>query len=171
MRAVIARAAVGAAGATALLVVLTSVAPHHGRRLVAGWLVLVAALATRVLLHALLGLRARGGSPFDAALRTRRQAPEPPEELDRVRRLLVLAAASGTHAHTRLRPRLRRVAADRLAWRHGVRLDAEPDAARRLLGERAWALLRPDAPPVDDRFARGPGIAEIDAAIRALEEL
>jgi hypothetical protein len=171
MRAVTARAAALAAGATALLVTLTSVAPHHGRRLIAGWLVVLAALATRVLLHALLALRARGGSPFDAALRRETPTPDPPEELDRVRRLLILAAASGAHAHTRLRPRLRRVAADRLAWRHGIRLDAEPDAARRLLGESAWALVRPDAPPLDDRFARGPGIDEIDAAIRALEEL
>jgi len=171
LRGVIVRTVLAALGATVLMLVLTSVAPHHGRRLIAGWLVVLAFLVTRVLLHALLGVRVPGGSAFDAALLTHGAAHSRPEELDRLRRLLVLASASGAHAHSRLRPLLRVIAADRLAWRHGLRLDGQPEAARRLLGEAAWELVRPDAPPVDDRYARGPSPGAIDEAIRALEAL
>jgi hypothetical protein len=171
LRALIVSTVMAAVGATVLMLVLTSVAPHHGRRLIAGWLVVLAFLVTRVLLYALLGVRVLGRSAFDAALLPHRAERSRPEELDRLRRLLVLASASGTHAHTRLRPLLRGIAADRLAWRHGLGLDRQPEAARRLLGEAAWELVRPDAAPVEDRYARGPSPATIDEAIRSLEAL
>jgi hypothetical protein len=171
MRASIARAATGAVGATALLGILLNVAPHHGRRLLAGWLVVLAFLTTRVLLGSLLDARAPGRSAFEAALRPRTRRLAQPAELDRLRRTLSLSSASAMHADLRLRPRLRAVAADRLAWSHGVNLDTRPDAARAALGEPAWSLVRPDAPAVDDRDARGPGLGALDQAVRALEEL
>jgi hypothetical protein len=171
MRASIARAATGAVAATALLGILTNVTPHLSQRLIAGWLVVLAFLATRLLLWALLDARTPGGSAFEAALRPRTRELGRPAEIDRLRRTLYLSSANAMHADTRLRPRLRAVAADRLAWRRGISLDTQPDAARGALGPAAWALVGSDTPSVEDRDAPGPGSATIDQAIRALEDL
>jgi hypothetical protein len=73
--------------------------------------------------------------------------------------------------HFRLRPRLRAIAADRLAAGHGVSLDRDPDSARRLLGDDAWELLRADR----DLPSRGRGSAisttELERIVAAVERL
>jgi hypothetical protein len=75
------------------------------------------------------------------------------------------------HAHTRLRPELRRVAADRLSWSRGIELDDDPVAARAALGEAAWALVRPDPGELPDREAPGTPPAALAAAVAALERV
>jgi hypothetical protein len=70
--------------------------------------------------------------------------------------------------HYRLRPHLRRIAEHRLANR-GVRLDADPERSRRLLGPLAWDLLRPGREPPDDRNAPGLSLAELRALVDVLE--
>lgn len=66
------------------------------------------------------------------------------------------------HVNRVLRPRLARLAADRLAQRHGVALD-QP-RARRLLGEQLWGVLTVPA-------TRPPTAAELSAALTSLEQL
>jgi hypothetical protein len=73
------------------------------------------------------------------------------------------------HAHTRLRPELRRVAADRLSWSRGIELDADPAAARAAVGEAAWPLIRPDPGETPAREAPGVAAAVLDQAIAGLE--
>jgi hypothetical protein len=82
-------------------------------------------------------------SPFE-------REPEPPEEpepipeLDRIDRTVVLGAANEFDLHYRLRPLLRKLAAERLLAKRGIDLDREPDRARALLGDELWELVQPD---------------------------
>jgi len=73
--------------------------------------------------------------------------------------------------HYRLRPRLREIAADRLAADHGLGLDEHPEKSRRLLGDEAWALLRPDREPPEDRFGPGMPLPELERIVAAVERL
>jgi hypothetical protein len=166
------RAGMLAVAATLAMVAAVQLAPARGPLAVAGWLLLLGALAVRLLLRWLqLAYPRPRPSPFDAALTARPAPPEQPAELDRLARLLTLSSASALHAHTRLRPELRPVAADRLAWWSGIDLDADPAAARTALGEAAWALVRPDPGEPPDRDAPGAPPATLTEAVAALERL
>ena len=86
-------------------------------------------------------------------------------------RELVLGIADAEHAQRRLLPLLRSAAAARLAARHGFELERRPEAARDLLGDEVWELLRPDRAEPEDRH--GPGVPrdEIAAVIERMESL
>ena len=56
--------------------------------------------------------------------------PERPSDLARMERDVYLSCGTAFYLHHRLRPILREIAANRLLTRHGVDLDAQPDAAR-----------------------------------------
>jgi hypothetical protein len=160
------RAGTLAVAATLAMVATVQLAPARGPLAVAAWLLLLGVLAVRLLLRWLqLAFPRPRPSPFDAALTDRPAPPRPPAELDRLARLLTLSSASALHAHLRLRPELRPLAADRLAWWSGVDLDADPAAARAALGEAAWALVRPD------RDAPGAPPTALAEAVAALERL
>jgi hypothetical protein len=161
-----------AVAATLALVAVVELRPDRRPVALAAWLLLLGALAVRLLLRWLLLAYPRPvPSPFDAALATRPAAPRPPAELVRLARLLALSSASAVHAHTRLRPELRRIAADRLSWSRGIELDADPVAARAALGEAAWPLVRPDPGELPDREAAGTPQAVLDAAVAAIERV
>jgi hypothetical protein len=122
---------------------------------------------------ALVALRIapRAASAPRRAARRRRNAHAEgvPEPLVRLEGLLTLAPGSALQTHARLRPLMQELAADRLA-RHGV-LIADEDAARPLLGDELWELVRPDRPRPDDRSLAGAAPAMIEAFVRRLEEL
>jgi hypothetical protein len=102
----------------------------------------------------------------------RRQPPAPPPappDLRMYERMLRLAASSAGEAHHRLAPALREIAARRLAAGDRIDLYADPGAARARLSAPTWDLIRPDRPPPPDRHARGPALAELEAAIAELE--
>jgi hypothetical protein len=161
-----------AVAATLALVAVVELRPDRRPVALAAWLLLLGALAVRLLLRWLLLAYPRPvPSPFDAALATRPAAPRPPAELVRLARLLALSSASAVHAHTRLRPELRRIAADRLSFTRGIELDADPVAARAALGEAAWPLVRPDPGELPDREAAGTPQAVLDAAVAAIERV
>ena len=82
-----------------------------------------------------------------------------------------LSLAFADQAHRTLIPLLRTVTAARLAMRRGVELERQPDAARRILGERTWDLVRPDRPPPADGLGPGPAEEEITAIVTQLENL
>jgi hypothetical protein len=161
-----------AVAATLALVAVVELRPDRRPVALAAWLLLLGALAVRLLLRWLLLAYPRPvPSPFDAALATRPAAPRPPAELVRLARLLALSSASAVHAHTRLRPELRRIAADRLSFTRGIELDADPVAARAAVGEAAWPLVRPDPGGLPDREAAGTPQAVLDAAVAAIERV
>jgi hypothetical protein len=166
------RAGMLAVAATAALAGAVQLAPEHAPLAVAAWLLLLGALVAQVAVGWVqLAYPPPPPSGFDLALAARQAPPPPPAPLQALGRLLTLASASGLHAHTRLRARLRPVAADRLAWYHGIDLDRQPGPARAVLGETLWALVRPDPGPAPDRDAAGPTPAALAAVVDALEGL
>jgi hypothetical protein len=106
-------------------------------------------------------------SPFEQALRRPHEDALRPPELVRIERELVLGMESAGHLHTRLLPILREAAAARLSAKHHVELHA----ARALLGEEVWELLRPDRPEPEPRNARGISRTEVVRVVDVLEEL
>lgn len=110
-------------------------------------------------------------SLFETALRRRAEEHVRPPELVRIERELVLGLESAGHLHARLLPILREAATARLAAKHHVDLDLRPAAARALLGEEAWELVRPDRPAPRDRTGPGLERARLRSVIDALEKL
>ena len=156
--------------ATATLVILLALRPLSTSRAVAIWVVLVAGMTLFLIVeHARDGRRTR--SRFESALRRRPAAMPQPIELLRVERELELGIASAGNAHRRLLPMLREAAAARLASHHGVELERRPEAARLLLGDEVWELVRPDRPKPSDRFDPGIPRHQVVAAVERLELL
>ena len=162
--------------ATGAVVLVASVAlagvvlavPEHRTRAVAAYLLALGALAAVLALRGVMRAAASGPSAFEAALDPRPGRPSRLRSLERVENDCVQGLANPVDLHRRLRPRLREIAAQRLAARHGVDLEGRPEAARALLGEEIWELVRPDRPLPDE--VKG---TRIDAAClgRVLERL
>jgi hypothetical protein len=155
------------------LVALLAIPRLSRPRALAIWVVLVAALFLVTLIRQ---RRAHAGPQpagrFEQALRhAGKPAASQPMELLRMQRELVLGNADADHADRRLLPLLRAAAATRIAARHGFELELRPGAARALLGEDAWELLRPDRPQPADRH--GPGVPQkrLEALIERVESL
>lgn len=123
-----------------------------------------------------LGLAAlRRAYPRARPLRTdARRRPgrrSPPPTLARMEDELALGVAGAFDLHHRLVPRLRGVAAGLLLSRRRVSLEREPDEARRILGDEAWQIVRPDRKPPEDRLARGitpDGLARVVDSLEAV---
>jgi hypothetical protein len=81
---------------------------------------------------------------------------------------VVAGSARAGDLHLRLRPVLREIAAARLADR-GLGLDRDPVAARRLLGDELWEILRPGRPRPDEPFAAGLAPRDIARLLSRLE--
>jgi hypothetical protein len=157
------------AGACLVLIVLLPIHVLATARVFAIWVVLLTAIALRELIRSFPPDDSKSG--FEAALRRRATpAPEPVAFAD-VERELQLGLAFADHAHRALVPLLRSAAAARLSMRHGIELERQPDAARRLLGEQTWDLVRPDRPAPSDGLGPGPPEEDIAAAVTRLESL
>src|SRR5262249_27224418 len=145
------RIVVSVLGATAVLVIVLGVRALPTERLLAGYVLVLAAIALAALTRiAQPTAERRAASRFEQALRQRNERPVRPPELIRTERELTLGMASAGHAYSRLLPVLRDAAAARLAARHGVDLEARRRDAEELLGSDAWELLRPDLPAPED---------------------
>ena len=159
-------------GATAVLVILLGVRPLPAERLLAGYVLVLAAIALATLTRiAQPSAERRGVSRFEEALQPRRERPTRPPELVRTERELTLGMASAGHAYSRLLPLLREAAAARLAARHGVDLAGRPREAEELLGSEAWELLRPDLAAPEDRSGPGLPIARVELLVGQVERL
>jgi hypothetical protein len=157
--------------ATVTLVLLLSLHPLSTARALAIWILLVTA---SVLYSLVRGRRDDSPPPksrFEAALRRPKEVATGQEQLVRLERELALGVASAGHASRRLLPRLRAVAIARLFSGYGIELERRPDAARALLGDDAWELLRPDRPKPEN--PREPGVPRrrVVAVIERLEAL
>jgi hypothetical protein len=154
------------------LVGLLSVPKLSTARALAIWVVLVAGLVLVVLIR---HSREYGGpkpaSRFEQALHRQKPATPQAVELLRMDRELVLGSADADHAQRRLLPLLRATAAARISARHGFELERRPEAARALLGEEVWELLRPDRPEPEDRHGPGVPRSRIAAVIERVESL
>jgi hypothetical protein len=132
------------------------------------FLLLVASAAVLALVRALSG--AVPPAAVEPAARPRRATQRLPE-LERTERAVLLSTSNAFDVHYRLRPILREIAAQRLATRRGLSLDADTEAARAVVGEETWELVRPEREPPELRF--GPGIAapELRKVVASLERI
>jgi len=157
---------------TLVLAIVLLVAPGRAELIVHVYVLVLAAIGLGHLLAAMRNaLPPRRPSPFDAALTKRARPAQRIPELERMEREVALGLATAFDLHYRLRPRLRRIAAELLAARRGIDLDASPDAAHRALGDDAWEIVRGDREPPHERFAAGLDIASLRLAVSALEGL
>ena len=112
--------------------------------------------------------------PDPRSIRRRRRVSRPParpDQLVELERLVSSAGTSAVYVHAYLRPLLVEIASRRLAAR-GQSLERMSDAAaRELLGERLWDIVRPDRPFPEDR--QGPGVPprELRVMLGVLERL
>jgi hypothetical protein len=95
--------------------------------------------------------------------------PAPLAELESIERQVSFATATELDFQVRLRPLLREVAAQRLWSRHGIDMERDPAAARRMLGEGTWEALHTQTPA--DRLQPGRPPAELERLVDALEGL
>jgi hypothetical protein len=130
----------------------------------------VSALAFILLLMVLIGRNDDAGeSAFDVAIRPAPVLPPAePASLTAARWLVVNATTSGG-LHFRVRPAIVALTEDRLRDRHGISL-SHPRAPT-ILGEELWAIVRPDAPPADDRMGRGLSPSKFRSLLDRLEAL
>ena len=163
------RAGGGAALFTGALGIAYAVHPLSTGRLLTIYVLLLAALALSVVTRLAHPLEdALRYSRFEDALRSRAERPGRPPELVRVERELTLGAGSAGQLHARLLPLLRDAASARLLAAHCVELERRPEAARSLLGDEAWELLRPDRPAPADRHAPGLSLARITRLVERI---
>ncbi len=154
------------------LIVLLALPKLSTERGLGIWVVLVTALVLFTLIQDRRGYGwSQPAGRFEAALRSKKPPPQEPVELLRMERELVLGSADADHAHRRLLPLLRGTAAARISARHGFELGRRPEAARALLGEEVWELLRPGRPKPADRHGPGVPRASIAAVIERVESL
>lgn len=102
------------------------------------------------------------------ATRTRRT---PPASLARIEHEAALGVAGSFDLHFLLVPRLRAIAAGLLESHRRISLTRQPDAAKDVVGEATWPLVRPDRSPPDDRLARGISPDELGRVVDSLEEV
>jgi hypothetical protein len=158
--------------ATSGLTVALGLRPISTERILAAYVLLLAGIALAALTRVTRSAAERPApSQFDEALRKRPSHPMRPPELVRTERELTLGTTNAGHLHLRLLPLLRETAAARLAAGHNIDLERRPEAARLVLGEDAWDLLRPDRPEPADRNAPGVPLKRVGAVIDTLERL
>src|SRR6476659_4185329 len=157
---------------TLVLVVTLVALPGRSEVVVRIYVLLLAAFVLANLLASLrASLPARAASPVDAALGRRPRPALRVPELERIEREVTLGQTTAFDLHFRLRPTLRRIAYELLRARRGIDLDADPEAARRALGDETWELVRVDREPPHDRFGKGIGLESLRHVVVSLETL
>jgi len=162
-----------ALAAVSTLAVSVALVARPGDRALAAdvYLLFLGALALATALRETSGLAPPlDPSELERAMRVRPADDRRPRELARLERGVELARQTAFDAYYRLRPALTEIARHRLA-RTGVDLDAAGGAAQELLGEDAWALVRPDLPRPRHHHAAGVPLEQIERAVEALERL
>lgn len=163
---------VAGAIATAGLVAVVLALPQHVRT--AGWLYVtfVGALGLRLLARAThVPARIDGPLAFDLALRERPLRTLPLARDPELEWIVAGSTKTAADVHYRLRRRLMVIAAERLEAKHGLILGEDTDAVRRIVGDEAWALLRPDREAPEERHGPGMTIEEIERIVDAVERL
>jgi hypothetical protein len=166
------RIAMTVVGVTALLIVMLSVKPVSIQQILATYVLVLAAVALAALTRiARSASEAPPPSELEAALRSHVAGPMRPLELVRTEREITLGTSNAGNLHKRLLPILREAAAARLAAGHNIDLVRRPEAARTLLGEDAWQLLRPDRLEPEERDGPGIPMRQLRAVVDTLEKL
>jgi hypothetical protein len=159
--------------ATGVVAAITAVVRAGDRMLILDvYLLFLGALALLFLVGVTATALPRAGrSRLEQALQRRARPDVRPGALAGLERKVLLATETSFEVHYRLRPILREIAGYRLSSRRGIDLDQDVEAARTALGPQAWELVRPDREPPADRLGPGRPLAELSAAVEALERV
>ena len=157
--------------ATLGLVIALGVRPASIDRILSAYAIALAALGLLALTRMAHAASVRSPSIFEHSLMPRPEARVRPPELIRIERRSRSARGPAAHLHRRLLPLLREAAATRLSAHHHIDLERRPDAARALLGDDVWEMLRPDRPEPLDRNGPGLSLRRIARVVQTLEQL
>lgn len=150
------------------LIVVLGLHPVSTERIVAGYVLVLAAIGLASVTRALAAVSwHERASRFDYALSRRPVERTRPSELVRIEREITLGTTSAGHLDARLLPLLRGAAEARL----GLDFALQPDRARKALGEDTWELLRPDRPAPVERNAPGLPLRRVREIVASLEQL
>jgi hypothetical protein len=156
--------------ATLILIVVALVVPARASAALHWYLVITGAIAAAAAIRVItvrypvLWRSSLDLSPIPA------RTPEFPARLRAIDRLVSRSEWDAVGYQQELRPILRAIAAQRLATYWTIDIDADPAAARAVLGEQVWALLaRVDLERARD--SRGIAREELRVAVARLEEL
>lgn len=130
-------------------------------------LVVVGAAATALLPMRLPRPRRPRHRPPSTTAHTDAPFPDYRKVLD----ALSWAAVSPRHYDVVTRPVLQRLAAGRLAERHGVDLVTDPERAAALLGPEVWPLVDPSRPARDVSAPPGIDLATVHRVVERVESL
>ena len=155
---------------TIAFVVVVGFAPGHAGLALRVYALVVCGTA---LVLALLALRQAfpPERPLHRDGRVHRERRGPPSSLARIEHEAALGVSGSFDLHYRLAPRLRSIASGLLESRRRVSLERQPEAARAILGESTWSLVRPDRGAPDDRLARGIPSEELARVVDSLEAI
>jgi hypothetical protein len=158
--------------ATIALAIALAIRPVSTERILAAYVLALAAIVL-VVLERSLRMDAEPGAhaAFERALRHATLGPARPPGLVVTERDITLGCSNAGHFHSRLLPVLREAAATRLALHHNVDLERQPEAARRLLGDDAWGVVRPDRAEPEDLYAPGLPLPQVRELVDTLEAL
>jgi hypothetical protein len=152
---------------TLALVGLALIAPG---RLELGARIYALLLCTTAIVLVLLALRRAYPGETPIARSTPAGAGRtPPPDLERLEDEVALAVAGSFDLHYRLVPRLRALGAGLLSSRRNVSLEKSSETARAILGEEAWALVRPDREAPQERLGKGIAQADLGRVVDSLE--
>lgn len=130
-------------------------------------------LCATALAVALLALRRAypGGQPLRPQVRAAKIRRRPPPTLARIEHEAALGVAGSFDLHFRLVPRLRAITAGLLTARRQISLDENPAAAREIVGDATFELVRTDRQPPEDRLGRGIGVPDLELVVDSLERI
>ena len=151
---------------TIALIVVLGVHPVSTERILAGYVLALAAIGLAALMR-LLGAERDDTSRFEQVLGRKPVDATRPSEVVRIEREITLGSSSAGNLHQRLLPLLRDAAGARLA----LDFDLHPARARAALGDDTWELLRPDRPVPEDRNAPGLPLRRVQSIVDELERL
>ena len=156
---------------TLALAAALAIAPSRAALEVHVWLLVVLGIALLAFLALVGTAYPRAASPFDASLVRATEPVQRPSPLVRLEREVSMAGSAAFDLHLRLRATVSAIATELLASRRGIDLRSDPEAARAVLGEDVWELVRPDRPAPTVRHAPGIGDAELERVVTALERI
>ena len=146
--------------------ILTAVLPGHRNVTIASGVMAVLGLV----LVQMGGAAYRLAGGRDSAWERVRHVPEPkverPADLERIERRLGWGNYSTGDFNYRVRPMLRRLAAQRLRETHGIDVEERSDDARRLVSVELWDHVIAKQPPERDRVI---GTADIARLVDEIE--
>jgi hypothetical protein len=155
---------------TVVLVLVAAGAPGRLELAARIYALLVCGVALVVLARAV-----RRADPPETALRdparSANRIRRPPPSLARLEQLAALGVASSFDLQYRFLPPLRSIAKGLLASRRRVELDGDAEAARRILGDETWDLVRPGRPAPQDRGSRGLSPEGLTRVVESLERV